>query len=87
MKASCVTDTAALRAPRVFIESVTPSQRLLTPTEVAGIVRVSPATARRWVSEGKLEAVRLGDSPSARIRVQPEALAKFLRGGPDKDAA
>ncbi len=33
---------------------------LLTPKEVAEILRVSPRTVQRWVKEGKLRAVRVG---------------------------
>ena len=37
----------------------TPSNdRLLTPAEVANLFRVHPKTVSRWVSSGKLSAVR-----------------------------
>ena len=34
------------------------SERLLTPAEVAHLFRVHPKTVSRWVSSGKLSAVR-----------------------------
>lgn len=34
------------------------SERLLTPAEVANLFRVHPKTVSRWVSSGKLSAVR-----------------------------
>jgi excisionase family DNA binding protein len=61
--------------------------RLLTASEATAIVRVSPESVRRWVGEGRLAAVRLGDSPQARIRIETHELARFLRAGPDKEAA
>lgn len=47
---------------------------LLTPKEVAKILRVSPRTVQRWVKAGKLRAVRAG-----RLwRIPKEALVEFL---------
>ncbi|MBM3689721.1 MAG: BldC family transcriptional regulator [Actinobacteria bacterium] len=34
------------------------TERLLTPAEVANLFRVHPKTVSRWVSSGKLSAVR-----------------------------
>lgn len=49
---------------------------LLTPKEVAGILRVSPRTVQRWVKEGKLRAVRVGKL----WRIPREALEEFIYG-------
>lgn len=63
----------AERAPKA--DSPEPLE-LLTPKEVAEILRVSPRTVQRWVKEGKLWAVRVG-----RLwRIPREALREFLSG-------
>jgi len=61
------------------VSDTLPRLRLLTPNEAGAIARVSPGTVRRWVGERRLEAVRLGDGPQARIRIPAESLARFLR--------
>ena len=35
-----------------------PSDRLLTPTEVAALFRVDPKTVTRWARAGKLSSIR-----------------------------
>ncbi len=48
----------------------------LTVQEVAEILKVHPATVKRWLREGRLEGVPLGDR--AGWRVAREDLEKFL---------
>jgi excisionase family DNA binding protein len=45
---------------------------LLTPAEVAKIMRVSKSTVYRWVEEGTLPAMRLGGV----VRIYADALVK-----------
>jgi excisionase family DNA binding protein len=51
--------------------------KLLTVEEAAAACRVHPATLRRWLAEGKLEAVRPG-GPRGSIRIREDALARWL---------
>jgi excisionase family DNA binding protein len=43
-----------------FLQSVSPGgdERLLTPSEVAGMFRVNPKTVTRWARAGKISAIR-----------------------------
>ena len=36
----------------------TPTEKLLTPGEVAALFRVDPKTVTRWAQDGKLSAIR-----------------------------
>ncbi len=53
---------------QVEVEEVEPAgiapdpqpEKLMTSEEVADLYSVAPTTIRKWVREGKLEAVRLG---------------------------
>ena len=53
------------------------SKKLLTLTEVAEYLRVSPATVRRWTNTGKLLCYRPGGRNSWR-RFAPEEVLAFL---------
>jgi excisionase family DNA binding protein len=53
-----------------------PELVFLTPSEVAGIARVHRLTVYRWISEGKLRAVRLGET--GQLRVPRRELDRFL---------
>lgn len=55
------------------------SPRLLTVREVAHRLGVSPHTLYRAIAAGHLRGVRLGESPSAPIRVYEADLERFLR--------
>jgi len=55
------------------------TQRLLTVREVAHRLAVSPYTVYRRVAAGELRGVRVGNGPSALIRVRPDDLEEFLR--------
>jgi excisionase family DNA binding protein len=50
---------------------------LLTTTEVAAYLKITPDTARAWLRLGKLKAVRVGRS----YRIRPEDLLAFLNRG------
>jgi len=43
---------------------------LLTISEVAGILRVSPLTIKRWGKKGKLPAIRINSRGDRRYRKQ-----------------
>jgi excisionase family DNA binding protein len=47
--------------------------KTLTVEEVAELMGVHPETVRRWVRDGRLQAMRWGD----RLRFKPEAIRKF----------
>jgi excisionase family DNA binding protein len=46
--------------------------------EVATYVGVSRRTVSDWIAEGRLEALKLGDSRTATVRIRPAALEEFL---------
>lgn len=50
---------------------------LLTIKETAYELNVSPRTVRRWVDEGRLEAVEVG--PTNRIRIRADAVEDSQR--------
>lgn len=47
----------------------------MTIRQVADLLQVHPQTVQRWISEGRLDAYRVGDRI---LRVTPEALEAFL---------
>ncbi len=52
---------------------------LLTPPDVARMLRVSPDSVRTWIRSGKLKAVNLGDGlKKPRYRVTRDSLDLFL---------
>jgi len=53
--------------------------RLLSPQAIAELLDVSEVSVRRWISMGKLDAVRLGDGQNPHLRVSGDALSRFLR--------
>jgi excisionase family DNA binding protein len=57
---------------------VTNTSSLLTVDEVARTLGVSPATVRRMIARGDLDALKLGDGRSSPIRVPGAAVARFL---------
>jgi excisionase family DNA binding protein len=50
--------------------------RLLTVREVAAELGVSPVTVYRWVTDGRVPAIRLGVGPRAPVRIDPDELAE-----------
>lgn len=57
----------------------TTSRRLVSLMEAAEILAVCPKTVRRYVSEGHLEAVRLG---SKTLRIRVESIERFIDACP-----
>ncbi len=51
-----------------------PIAGLLTPTEVAKLLKVSPRTLHRLIGAGKLPIVRVG----RQVRIHPDDLARFI---------
>lgn len=51
-----------------------PTDSLLTPREAARLARVDLSTIRRWVRDGSLPALKLGDYPSAHVRIPVSGL-------------
>jgi hypothetical protein len=49
-------------------------RRLMNVAEVADLIHQSPRQTWRYVADGRLEVIRLGDS----VRATPEAVAKLL---------
>lgn len=53
---------------------------LLTPTEIAKLLKVSPETVIGWIRKGELLGVNVGSGTRrARFRVSRESLDEFLR--------
>jgi excisionase family DNA binding protein len=48
---------------------------LLTPVEVADLLRVTPRTVQRWASQGRLERVRLG---GRLVRYTPDSVQALI---------
>lgn len=55
-------------------ERIVEEEKLMSPEEVAGKLRVTAAAVRQWVRTGKLEAFRAGKL----IRITPGQLDEFL---------
>ena len=51
-------------------------QQLMTLEDVAGYLRVSAATVRRWTNAGKLSCYRIGGNRERRF--SPEQVNEFL---------
>jgi excisionase family DNA binding protein len=49
-------------------------EQLLTAEDIAQTTRSSVRSVRRWISDGQLEAIRLGRL----VRITPTALREFL---------
>lgn len=54
---------------------------LLTIPQVAKKLQVNEMTIRRWINQGKLESIRLGEKL---LRIDPKALNDFIRGRKSK---
>jgi excisionase family DNA binding protein len=61
------------------MHSAAPPTGLLTIAESARLLRVSESTIRRWARRGDLDVLRLGDGPTAPVRVPVAALVGRLR--------
>ena len=53
--------------------------RYYTPHEVADIIGVHVNTARKFIREGRIKAVRIGEGPKAPYRVSQAALHEWER--------
>jgi excisionase family DNA binding protein len=51
------------------------NMQLLTIQETASLLRVSPITVRRYISDGRLDAVRAGKG----VRVKQESVERFVQ--------
>lgn len=51
---------------------------LLPVREAANLLGVSTRTIRRRIDDGSLPSFRLGDGPSAAVRIAPADLARYL---------
>jgi excisionase family DNA binding protein len=56
---------------------LSPADRLLTPGEVAAILRVDPKTVTRWAQAGKLSSMR---TPGGHRRYSETEVRGFLNG-------
>ena len=59
----------------------------MTVREVAQVLRCSPATVRRRVREGELEAIRAGAGPRTPFRVDRGQLHAYIYGEEGADRA
>ncbi len=57
---------------------IKPDNRLLTPAEVAAILRVDPKTVTRWARGGKLSSIR---TPGGHRRSSESEVREFLDSG------
>jgi len=56
---------------------IKPGNRLLTPAEVAAMLRVDPRTVTRWARAGKLSCIR---TPGGHRRYSEAEAGGFLNG-------
>ena len=62
-----------------------PRPELLTVRQTAEWLGVSPTTVRRRVRDGSLDALKLGESRAAPVRIPSDEVTRWLnsaRGGP-----
>lgn len=60
-------------------QTSTPSESLLTPSEVASMFRVDPKTVTRWAKAGKLSAIR---TLGGHRRYSEQEVRRLLSGVP-----
>lgn len=51
----------------------------MTTSEVARICNVTTYTVRRWITQGKIKAVKLGNGPSANHRIRRDEFEAFMQ--------
>jgi excisionase family DNA binding protein len=61
----------------VVRSQIKPENRLLTPAEVAAMLRVDPKTVTRWARGGKLSSIR---TPGGHRRYSETEVRGFLNG-------
>ncbi|HHY38975.1 MAG TPA: helix-turn-helix domain-containing protein [Clostridia bacterium] len=54
-------------------------EELLTPAEIAKILRVSTRAVHKWLRSGKLRGVKLGPAKAALWRIPRKSLEEFVR--------
>jgi excisionase family DNA binding protein len=60
---------------------IKPDDRLLTPAEVAAMLRVDPKTVTRWARGGKLSSIRTPGGHRRYSESEVKALLKSWHGG------
>src|SRR5260370_41525343 len=81
MSGHCQLLLRSLVATRGFVEvrtQIKPDNRLLTPAEVAAMLRVDPKTVTRWARGGKLSSIR---TPGGHRRYGESEVRGFLHSG------
>jgi excisionase family DNA binding protein len=61
---------------------IKPDNRLLTPAEVAAMLRVDPKTVTRWALTGKLSSIR---TPGNHRRFSEAEVREYLNGWTMRD--
>ena len=56
---------------------IKPDNRLLTPAEVAAMLRVDPKTVTRWAASGRITSIR---TPGGHRRFRESEVRALLRG-------
>lgn len=56
---------------------IKPENRLLTPAEVAAMLRVDPKTVTRWAASGRISSIR---TPGGHRRFRESEVRALLRG-------
>lgn len=54
-------------------------EKMYTRKEVAELLNVSYATIVNWVSEGKLKAIKIGNTHNSPVRVPESSLQKLIK--------
>lgn len=60
---------------------------LLTPDEVAAVLKIKRRTVLRWIQQGKLPGIKLSEGPAPQWRVDSEDLDRYLESLKGKWAA
>lgn len=55
-------------------------------SQVARALQVDERTVRRWVRDGRLESIRLGDGRSAHLRIPRDSVRALLGGSSSSKA-
>jgi excisionase family DNA binding protein len=60
-------------------------ERLMRPSEAANVLRVSPATIRRMIADGRIESIRIGDAPHGHYRIPRSSVERIVHKPPGDD--
>lgn len=58
------------------------TERMFTPNEVAGLLKITRRTIYAWIRDGRLAAVKIG----TRVRVEASELERFVAAHRSKTA-